>query len=174
MQHRTHFLKLAASLIGVFCFSAALTAQASPPKIVVAVFSEEDTQFAETITLYSDGKYQQAETEKEASLYGRKSIPGLGLPAIPNILFNDLKRNGTWRVLDKEGGQLIAFKTLANLPKDAVIEVKGAMPFGITWERQYPYQSHGDRTLPAASFQAAPPPPEKISPPLTGEGGKLV
>lgn len=160
MQTRTHFLKLAAGALAVSSFGAALAAQASPPKITVALFSEEDTQFAETITLYSDGKYQQAETEKETRLYGQNSMHDLGFPAILN-LFDNLKRNGTWHVLDKEGGQPITFKTLASLPKDAVIEVKGAMPFGITWERQYPYQSHGDRTLPASSFQAALPVPAK-------------
>jgi len=160
MRSRMHFRKLAAVALALFSFGTVIAAQAGPAKTIVAVFSEEDTQFAETITLYSDGRYQQAETEKKKSLYRPNSIHGLGLPGVPNLL-NDLKRNGTWRVLDKEGGQPIVFKTLASLPKDAVIEVKGAMPFGITWEHQSPYFSHGNRTLPASSFQATPPAPPK-------------
>ncbi len=156
MQSQMPFLKLAAGTLVFLSLGAALSAQAGTPKTIVAVFSEDDPQFAETITLYADGKYQQAETEKKTNLYRPNSVHGYGLPAPagPDI-FHDLKRKGTWRVLDK-GGQPIAFKTLASLPKDAVIEVKGAMPFGITWERQLPYFSHGDRTLSASSFQAAP------------------
>ncbi len=160
MRSRMHFRKLAAVALALFSFGTAVSAQAGPVKTIVGVFSEEDPQFAETITLYSDGKYQQAETVKKTSLYRPNSIHGLGLPGVPNLL-NDLKRNGTWRVLDKEGGQPIVFKTLASLPKDAVIEVKGAMPFGITWEHQSPYFSHGDRTLPASSFQVTLPAPAK-------------
>ncbi len=137
--------------------SACLPAQAAPPRSIVAVFSEEDAQFAETITLYADGSYQQVETEKKTSLYGRHSVsiplPGETAPSI----FGTLKRSGAWRVLDKEGGQPLVFKTLTALPKDTVIEVKGAMPFGVTWERQPPFQFHGTRTLPASQFQSPPP-----------------
>ena len=157
----------AATLLGL---SAVLSAQADPPKTVVAVFSQEDPQFAETITLYADGQYQQAETEKKASLCRSFSVPSpysvpSPLPASPVLLplpsdllkrERDPKRTGTWRVLDK-GGQTVAFKTLASLPKDAVIEVKDALPFGLTWERQRPYFLHSDRTLPAGAFQAPPP-----------------
>lgn len=165
MQSRTHFLKLAAGTLAVLSLGAVLSAQADPPKTIVAVFSEEDAQFAETITLYADGMYQQAETEKKATLY--RPYPVLGplpaspvlLPLTPDLLKRqrDPKRTGTWRVLDKEGRQPLAFKTLASLPKDAVIEVKGAMPFGLTWERQRPYLLRSDRTLPASDFQPAPP-----------------
>ena len=148
-------LVLAAALLGL---GGASSVHADPPKTIIAVFSEDDPQFAETFTLYADGKYQQAETENKTSLYNPDSVHGCGLPplAMPDLLHN-LKRTGTWRVLDKEGGQPVAIKTLASLPKDAVIEVKGAMPFGITWERQQPFFLHGDRTLPASDFQ--PPPP---------------
>ncbi len=163
MNSRRHISGIAATA-ALLCLGAAIPAHAGPPKTTVAVFSEEDAQFAETITLYSDGKYQQAETEKKETLY--RPYPVLGplpaspvlLPLTPDLLKRqrDPKRTGTWRVLDKEGRQPLAFKTLANLPKDAVIEVKEAMPFGLTWERQRPYLLHSDRTLPAGNFQAAP------------------
>ncbi len=151
---QTLVLAAAAALLGL---GTASFVHADPPKTIVAVFSENDPQFAETITLYAGGKYQQAETEKKTSLYNPDSVHGYGLPplAMPNLI-NSLKRTGTWRVLDK-GGQPVAFKTLASLPKDAVIEVEGAMPFGITWERQQPFLLHGDRALPASDFQAPPP-----------------
>ncbi len=157
-----HFAPLMAlPLYGTVC----LPSQAAPPKTIAAVFSEDDAQFAETITLYADGKYQQAETEKKMDLYEKYSVYSVSGPIQnisspePFLLKSQLdpKRNGTWRVLDKEGGQPIVFKTLTDLPEDAVIEVKGAMPFGITWERQSPVQSHGTRILPASEFQAAPP-----------------
>lgn len=92
MQIRTHFLTLTAGTLAVFSFGAALSAQASPPKTIIAVFSEEDAQFAETITLYSDGKYQQAETEKKATLYRPYSVLGplsarlVLLPVTPDLL----------------------------------------------------------------------------------------
>lgn len=156
-----HFAPLMAlSLYGTVC----LPSQAAQPKTIAAVFSEEDVQFSETVTLYTDGSYQQTEAEKKTSLFGPHSIhiPLPGQP--PPDVFGNGKRSGTWRVLDKEGGQPIAFKTLTSLPKDAVIEAKGAMPFGITWERQSPEQSHGTRTLPAGEFQPAPPAKKQPSP----------
>jgi hypothetical protein len=55
----------AAALLGL---NTVFSAHAGPPKPIVAVFSEDDPQFSETITLYSDGKYQQAETEKKRHL----------------------------------------------------------------------------------------------------------
>ncbi len=152
---------IAFSLFGAVC----LPAQAAPPKPIAGVFSQSDPQFSETITLYADGSYQQAETEKRMDLYQKYSVYS-GCGPLQNIsspepfllkLQLDPKRNGTWRVLDKEGGQPIVFKTFVDLPEDAVIEVKGAMPFGITWERQFPYQSHGTRILSASEFQPAPP-----------------
>lgn len=163
---RKQILSIAAALS---CLGMVLSAQAGPPRSIAAVFSEDDPQFSETITLYADGKYQQAETEKKADLYQKYSVysgvdplPNLSSPALVFSKFErDPKRTGAWRVLDKEDGQPIAFKTLADLPKNAVIEVKGAMPFGITWERQRPYFLRSDRTLPASAFQAAPPAPSK-------------
>jgi hypothetical protein len=144
---------LALSLFGAVC----LPAQAAAPKVIVAVFSQSDAQFSETITLYADGSYQQAETEKKTHLYGPHSSQ-IPLPSDPDPLgvFGNGKRSGAWRVLDKENGQPLVFKTLAALPKDAVVTLTGVMPFGITWERQPPFQSHGTRTLPAGDFQPAP------------------
>ncbi len=140
MQTRTQSVKLALGTLMSLSLGTVIAAQAGPPKTIVAVFSEEDAQFAETITLYSDGKYQQAETDKNTKLYHTYSnqhpfpqdVPPVFREELPPLLLGGSKRTGTWRVLDKEAGQPIAFKTLASLPKDAVIEVKGAMQFGVT------------------------------------------
>lgn len=142
-----------------YAFSATPCAYADKPRSAVALFTQKDYAFSETITLYSDGKYQQAETHREGtpwevkhpsgSIFHRIFFPEPSLP----VHLTEPKRGGTWRVLDKEGGTPIALKAGSGLPLNAVVELKGAMPFGVTWENRSPYSSRDDRTLPTASFQ---------------------
>ena len=43
------------TMLAAFGLAARLPVQAAPPQPVVAVFTQSDPQFAETITLYADG-----------------------------------------------------------------------------------------------------------------------
>ena len=152
---RKNTVTLAAGALAIFSAGTA-SAQAAPPRTIVAVLSQEDAGFSETITLYSDGKYQQAETQKKTDFYRGYSLHGtvFGSPVFPVALLQP-KKEGAWQVLDRDGGQPIAFKTRAALSKEAVVTLKGAMPFGMVWDNQFPYQFSGTRTLPVSSFQDA-------------------
>lgn len=142
----------------VFSLSAAVCAYAGHPKSVVTVYSQRDAGFSETITLYADGKYQQSETREQVSAPPHVSVHDLFFtgPALPAFL-REPKRAGAWRVLSKAGGSPISLRAETGLPPMGVVELKGAMPFGMTWDNQLPYSLHGDRTLPTGSFQAMPP-----------------
>ena len=152
----------AASLLTVSGLSATASAYAGRPKTVVAVYTQADSGFSETVTLYADGKYQQEEKEKDARPARGPSLHDLLFPApvIP-VSLREPKRVGAWRVLDRPGGALLPLnlplKAGAGLPAGAVVELKGAMPFGLTWDNRLPYALSGDRTVPAASFRATPP-----------------
>lgn len=131
--------------------SSAVTADTAKSRF--AVFTQKDPTFSETVILYSDGKYQQSETQLSTYLrhcYStadptpHSAFPGFGVK---------IKREGTWRVLDKEGGLPITLKPGASIPNGAVITLKNAMPFGFVWDNQLPYQLHTDRMLPASAFQ---------------------
>ncbi len=58
------FPHIVAGVIAALGLGAAVGAYANHPKTVVGVYSQSDASFSETITLYSDGKYQQAETQE--------------------------------------------------------------------------------------------------------------
>ena len=156
-------------------YGLSIAAQADAPKAVVAVFSQKDPAFSETITLYADGSYQQSELQLQAKPYRIAPVhpPIASGPVVfpdGSILAGDwrnYKRGGAWRLLDKEGGLPIAFKPGTSVPVSAVVELKSAMPFGFTWDNQLPYNLHGDRVLPANEFQfavlpAAPSPSPKV------------
>ncbi len=156
MNSTKRFTRLAAGLLALSGLAAAPGVRAGRPPAVVAVFSQADFSFSETVTLYADGKYRQSETQREVKP-PRRSL-------LQNLLHSDVvlpaslrepKRSGTWRVLDK-GGAPVPLKAGAVLPPDAVVELKGAMPFGMTWDNRLPYGLSGDRTVPTGSFQAAP------------------
>ena len=161
--------------VAVLAFCGLTTAaQADAPKAVIAIFSQKDPAFSETVTLYADGSYQQAELQLQAKPYRTASLPAPA-PSGPFVFpdgsvlagnWRNYKRGGAWHLLDK-GGLPIAFKPGTAVPMSAVVELKSAMPFGFTWDNQLPYNLHGDRVLPANEFQfaaspAAPPPSPKV------------
>ena len=155
-----HFPGLISGALVALSSGIAISAHADQPKTIIAIFSQKDSVFSETIILYANGKYQQSETQKRTELYRPYSVHGpcFPNPAPPYSLQNP-KREGTWRILDKAGGLPVAIKMGDGFPENMVVELKGAMPFGMTWDNVLPYTSHGDRVLPTASFQAAPPAP---------------
>jgi len=150
---------LALALLG-----AAPSASAGRPKVVVGVYTQSDAWFSETVTLYGDGKYRQEEKPKgekggvrPARGFSLHDIfcPDLALPAS----FREPKREGAWRVLDGPGGAPVllkpaAFRAGAGLPPGAVVELRRAMPFGLTWDNQSPYGLSGDRAVAAGAFRA--------------------
>lgn len=152
------FTNIITGVLVIASVNAATGAHASHPRNVVAVYSQADTSFSETITLYSDGKYQQSETQREANTAPRPSLHTLLFPepTLP-VSLREPKRNGTWRVLDKANGSLISLRAGGGLPPNAVVELQGAMPFGLTWDNRLPFSLRGDRTLPSSSFQVMPP-----------------
>ena len=140
------FAKLAAILV----LGACLPTHAAPPKEAFAVFTQKDPGFTETITLYTDGRYEQVETQDAKPLYRAGSLHS---PVAATAGFFEPGRGGTWLILDKQGGVPISYKPGDSFPATAVIELKGAMPFGLSWENQLPYNLHGDRYLQATLFQ---------------------
>ena len=147
-----HSLRLIA--LTVLGLSACLPAPAGPPKDKFAVFTQKDPVFTETITLYTDGRYKQEETQSQAKPYQTGSIHGLTLPYLGGA-----SRGGAWLLLDKEGGVPLSYKPGESFPTIAVIELKSAMPFGFVWDNQSPFGMHGDRYLEAGLFQVTAPPP---------------
>ena len=143
-----HLLNIFAGSFAGFILGVALPTQAHQNKTPVAVYHQVETNFSETITLYSNGKYQQSETQHYA-------VPSVSSP-FPRPHHSELQRGGAWRLLDKEGGSPVVLSAEVRLPKEGVIELKGTMPFGVTWERQQPRFLHSDRTLPATAFQMLP------------------
>ena len=146
---------IALSLLAV---GACLSAQAGPPKNKFAVFTQKDPGFAETITLYTDGRYKQEETQSEEKPYRLGSLHKLTLPlpALPYLWGGS--RGGAWLLLDKEGGVPLLYKPGESFPATAIIELKSAMPFGFVWDNQSPFGMHGDRYLEASLFQVTAPP----------------
>ena len=151
---------LAAGALAASVLGAAPSASAGRPKVVVAIFTQSDFDFSETITLYGDGKYRQEEKQKEepkdaGSRHGFSLrdlfLPDLS-PALPASL-REPKREGTWRTLDKVGGTPVLLKAGSALPPGAVVEMKGAMPFGLTWDNRLPYTLFGDRAVAAGAFK---------------------
>jgi len=151
---------LAAGALAASVLGAAPSASAGRPKVVVAVYTQSDADFSETITLYGDGKYRQEEKPKDepkdAGLRHGLSLRDFLLPGPPPVLpaaLREPKREGAWRALDKPGGALVLLKAGSALPPGAVIEMKGAMPFGLTWDNRLPYALFGDRTVAAGAFK---------------------
>ena len=155
-----HFTSIAAVVFAAFGLNAALSANTKQLKNITAVFFQKDPAFSETVTLYADGKYQQSETQLAAYPPGTLSQHTIYPTPALSVWCRNPKREGTWRILDKEGGLPVAIKKGEGLPSNMVVELKGAMPFGMTWDNVLPYTSHGDRVLPTASFQAALPTPQ--------------
>lgn len=146
-------IRRSVSLIALLGISACLPTLAGPPKDKFAVFTQKDPGFTETITLYTDGKYEQKETQSETAPYRLGSIhgPAFPTPALPYLWGSS--RDGAWHLLDKEGGVPVAYKPGDSFPATAVIELKSAMPFGFVWDNQSPFPMHGDRYLEAGLFQ---------------------
>ncbi len=163
---------LFAALAALSFFAACLPAPADPPKDKLAVFTQKDPGFAETITLFADGRYEQTETESAKPLYRAGTRHA---PAAPDTGIV-LPRKFTWRLLDK-GGAPLAWKPGNPFPAAAVVELKDAMPFGFVWENQSPFGMHGTRRLDAALFTLAKPAaaPRQINasyPSRFGRGGE--
>jgi len=126
-------LKLTPVLLGlgsIFLFCGCQdTNKKNDAKDAVAFYSYSAGPYSETVALRPNGQYVQTE-----------------------IAFLKGQQAGVWRLLDKPGGSPMALPASASaLPKDAVVELKRAMPFGLIWENQPP---HGDvdRTIPASEF----------------------
>ena len=148
--------------IAVLSFAAlSMTSLAAPKETAkkIAVFSQKEAAFSETITLYADGKYKQTEKQTADKPYHVSSsrIPTAPTGSFPDP-FSDFSRGGAWHLLDKEGGSEIIYKPGAKLPDTAVIALRGAMPFGFVWENHSPLFLHGDRSLPAKLFEFTPTP----------------
>lgn len=159
MHTHHHISLIALSILGI---GACLPAAAGPPKDKLAVFTQTDPGFTETITLYTDGRYKQEETQSETASYRLGSIhgPAVPMPAFPGLWGSS--RDGAWHLLNKEGGVPVAYKPGDSFPRTAVIELKSAMPFGFVWDNQSPFPMHGDRYLEADLFQLT-----KLIPKLT-------
>ena len=145
-----HFTRLIA--LSLLAVGACVPALAGPPKDKFAVFTQKDPGFTETITLYTDGRYKQEETQSRDTPYSRNSHHIFGLPDP----WSKFSTGGAWHLLDKEGGVSILYKPGGSLPATAVIELKSAMPFGFVWANQSPRGMHGDRYLEAKLFLMTP------------------
>lgn len=129
------FSSLLLSLSGMLLFCGC---QDTNPKDAIASYSYSAGDYSETVALRPDGKYLQTETQQASQTY-------------PTPL--TLKQTGTWRLLDKPDGTPLALPTLAtSLPKDAIVEIKAAFPFGQTFENEAPFLNHADRVIPAKAF----------------------
>lgn len=150
-------IRRAAALAAFLVLGAGVSAQAGPPKDKFAVFTQKDPGFTETITLYADGRYEQKETQSNTLVYHLGSLhsPAFPVPASPGVWGGI--RGGEWHLLDREGGISILYKPGGTFPASAVIELKGAMPFGFVWDNQSPFPMRGDRYLEAGLFQVAAP-----------------
>ena len=149
-------------VLPILGISACLPALAGPPKDKFAVFTQKDPGFTETITLFTDGRYKQEETQSEDAPYRLGSLhgPAFPLPALPFLWGGS--RDGGWLILDKEGGVPILYKPGEKFPATAVIELKSAMPFGFVWDNQSPFGMHGDRYLEAGLGQMTAPPAQPL------------
>lgn len=142
-------------LVTLLILGASVPSQAGAPKDPFVVFTQKDPVFTETITLYTDGRYKQEETQSQAKSYRLGSLHKVTLPD-PDLphLWDMVGRGGGWLLLDKEGGVPIIYKPGENFPANAVVELKNAMPFGLSWENQQPDRLHGTRYLEASLFQS--------------------
>lgn len=112
--------------------------QNTSTKDAIASYSYAAGAFSETVALRPGGRYVQTETQKAA----QSSISPM-----------TLKQTGTWRLLDRPDGHPLPLPASASgLPKDAVVELKSAYPFGQTFENQPPFSHLTDRTIPASEF----------------------
>ncbi len=129
------FSSLLLSLSGILLFCGC---QDTNAKDAIASYSYSAGDYSETVALRPDGKYLQTETQQASQ-------------TSPTPL--TLKQTGTWRLLDKPDGTPLALPTLAtSLPKDAIVEIKAAFPFGQTFENQSPFSHQINRTIPANEF----------------------
>lgn len=170
-MHTHHFISLI--VLPILGINASLPASADPPKDKLAVFTQKDPGFIETVTLYTDGRYQQEETQSEDAPYRLGSLhgPAFSMPALPFLWGGS--RGGGWLILDKEGGAPILYKPGEKFPETAVIELKSAMPFGFVWDNQLPFPMHGDRYLEAGLFQMTVPPAQPIRSGILTPGSPL-
>ena len=159
MKTRRSLRLIALMVLGI---SACFPSLAGPPKDKFAVFTQKDPGFTETVTLYTDGRYKQEETQSEDVPYRLGSLhgPAFPMPALPFL--SGGSRGGVWHLLDKEGGIPIPYKPGEEFPATAVIELKSAMPFGLVWDNQSPFGMHGDRYLEAGLFQMTAPPAQPL------------
>lgn len=108
------------------------TANAAPD--AVALYSYTDGAYAETVSLRPNGQYVQTEN-----------------PAGPHLR-GTARNTGAWRLLSKPGGAPIPLPAAAALlPSNAVVELKGAFPYGVLYENNR-LLSPRDRTIPAREF----------------------
>lgn len=114
-------------------------------KNAIAVYSDSDGLYSETVALRPDGTYVQSEKQQSHAVPpGPQTLP---LP------LGGGGHTGTWRLLDGPGGKPLPLPTTAAaLPRGAVVELHKAMPFGLTWENQPPALLQTDRTIPASAF----------------------
>lgn len=115
-------------------------------KNAVAVYAAGP--YSERIALRPDGRYVQTETQRGVPrLPGTQAIP----PKPPPMTF---QQTGAWRLLDGPHGKPLPLPTSpAALPSGAVVELKAALPFGLTWENRPPSGLQADRVIPAAEFE---------------------
>ena len=114
-------------------------------KNAIAIYSDSDGLYSETVALRPDGTYVQSEKQQSHAVPpGPQTLP---LP------LGGGGHTGTWRLLDGPGGKPLPLPTTAAaLPRGAVVELHKAMPFGLTWENQPPALLQTDRTIPASAF----------------------
>jgi hypothetical protein len=145
----TKFLPILLGLSGVFLFCGCQNKDIKEdPKNAVAFYAYSAGPYSETVTLWPSGKYLQTLTQKAYKPY----LPDGQVNIIPGMAKQStVKRTGTWHLLDKLGGTLLALPASASaLPKNAVVEIKRALPFGLTYENQSVFQV--DRTIPISEF----------------------
>ncbi|MEO7715114.1 MAG: hypothetical protein ABIY70_02835 [Capsulimonas sp.] len=107
----------------------------------MATYTHSEGAATETITLNADGSYVQSEVGKDG--------PQLEFPARPAA--QTVK--GKWKLLDMPRGAKIKFSgSIDELPKDAVVILSNALPFGETSDVQNPYSTTHDRTISAHEF----------------------
>ncbi|BDI30948.1 hypothetical protein CCAX7_29990 [Capsulimonas corticalis] len=136
-------MKYLKTMCVALAFGSVLVSGCKKDKVApsMASYTHSEGDSTETIFLHDDGSYIQTEAGKNG--------PQLEFPARPQT--QTVK--GKWRLLDMPRGARIKFSgSIDELPKDAVVILENALPFGETSDVSNPYSTTHDRTISAHEF----------------------